>query len=66
VSRHLPVVSEGPSPAAEPVEPRRRHPRWLKVPMPAGAAYEELRRRVKELQLHTVCQSASCPNIGEC
>jgi lipoic acid synthetase len=66
VSRHLPVVSQAPAPAAEPAVPRRRHPRWLKVPMPAGAAYEELRRRVKELQLHTVCQSASCPNIGEC
>ncbi len=34
--------------------------------MPAGEAYRDLRRRVKELKLHTVCQSASCPNIGEC
>lgn len=34
--------------------------------MPAGEAYTELRRRVKSLNLHTVCQSASCPNIGEC
>jgi lipoic acid synthetase len=34
--------------------------------MPAGEAYGQLRRRVRELELHTVCQSASCPNIGEC
>jgi lipoic acid synthetase len=46
--------------------PRRRHPEWLRVPMPGGDAYAELRRRVSELKLHTVCQSASCPNIGEC
>jgi lipoic acid synthetase len=34
--------------------------------MPAGEAYTQLRRRVGELGLHTVCQSAGCPNIGEC
>ncbi|MCB9752578.1 MAG: lipoyl synthase [Myxococcales bacterium] len=45
---------------------RRRHPSWLKVPMPAGEGYRDVRRMVKELGLHTVCQSASCPNIGEC
>lgn len=69
VSRHLPIVTQDPAPAPAaptPGEPRRRHPRWLKVPMPAGEGYEELRRRVKELRLHTVCQSAGCPNIGEC
>ena len=68
MSRHLPVVTDAPatSPAPAPsevAEPRRRHPRWLKVPMPAGPGYEDLRRRVKELALHTVCQSAGCPNI---
>lgn len=70
VNRHLPIVTQVPSPAAdaavEPVSTRRRHPRWLTVPMPAGEAYQELRRRVKQLELNTVCQSASCPNIGEC
>lgn len=45
---------------------RRRHPKWLRVPMPGGDGYRDLRRRVKELNLHTVCQSAGCPNIGEC
>ncbi len=34
--------------------------------MPGGEHYTELNRRVRELGLHTVCQSASCPNIGEC
>jgi len=34
--------------------------------MAAGEAYHDLRKRVRELSLHTVCQSASCPNIGEC
>lgn len=46
--------------------PRRRHPEWLRVPMPGGDGYRDLHRMVKELGLHTVCQSASCPNIGEC
>lgn len=34
--------------------------------MPGGEGYTQLRKRVRELELHTVCQSASCPNIGEC
>jgi lipoyl synthase len=64
VTTRLPVVgsSEGPP---EP-KPRRRHPSWLRVPMPGGDGYRDLRRMVAELELHTVCQSASCPNIGEC
>ncbi len=61
MATHLPVVS--PPPAER---PRKRHPQWLRVPMPGGESYMDLRKRVKELQLHTVCQSASCPNIGEC
>jgi len=64
VTVRLPIVSgeSGESPSA----PRRRHPEWLRVKMPGGDGYNELRRMVKELGLHTVCQSASCPNIGEC
>ncbi len=34
--------------------------------MPGGEAFADLKKSVKELGLHTVCQSASCPNIGEC
>jgi lipoic acid synthetase len=68
VPTHLPIV---PTPGERSTEPqaretRRRHPPWIKVPMPGGEAYSQLRKRVRELELHTVCQSASCPNIGEC
>ena len=62
MATHLPIVD---APAKSPKR-RRRHPEWLKVPMAKGENYGQLRRRVRELELHTVCQSASCPNIGEC
>jgi lipoic acid synthetase len=45
---------------------KRRHPDWIRVQMPTKPAYFELKKRVEELNLHTVCASASCPNIGEC
>jgi lipoic acid synthetase len=60
---HLPVVTDG-APAT--TEVRRRHPPWIKATLPSKPAYFELRAMIKELQLHTVCESASCPNIGEC
>ncbi len=41
-------------------------PPWLTVRAPQGKNYEELTRLVEEAGLHTVCQSAHCPNIGEC
>jgi lipoyl synthase len=52
------------SPAAEPVSPR--HPPWIRTKLPSGATYFDLRARVHAQGLHTVCESASCPNIGEC
>ncbi|MBD3289230.1 lipoyl synthase [candidate division KSB1 bacterium] len=45
---------------------KKRHPHWLKVPMPAGKNYHDIRALVGEQNLHTVCESAHCPNIGEC
>jgi lipoyl synthase len=45
---------------------RRRHPPWLKVRLPGGPGYGETRALVRELGLHTVCEEAACPNIGEC
>ncbi len=49
------------------VEPLRgRKPPWFKVPAPGGPRYRELRRQIEEENLHTVCQEAACPNIGEC
>lgn len=43
-----------------------RKPEWLRARMPAGEGYERLKRIVDEHRLHTVCQEASCPNMGEC
>ncbi len=52
------------------MEPRpvlsKRHYPWLKVKLPHGENYFELKQLVREKRLHTVCESASCPNIGEC
>jgi lipoic acid synthetase len=62
---HLPVVGQAAGPASEPAR-RRRHPEWIRATLPTKPAYFELRAMVKELALHTVCESASCPNIGEC
>ncbi len=44
----------------------RRLPDWFRVPAPGNAGYRELKRLMRELDLHTVCESARCPNIGEC
>jgi lipoyl synthase len=61
---HLPVVQAGDPPADPPV--RRRHPEWIRAQLPSKPAYFEVRNMVRELKLNTVCESASCPNIGEC
>jgi lipoyl synthase len=45
---------------------RARKPPWFKVPAPGGRGYRELNRLIKAENLHTVCQEAACPNIGEC
>jgi lipoyl synthase len=41
-------------------------PRWLRAPAPVGENYRELKSLIERLQLHTVCESAACPNVGEC
>ena len=43
-----------------------RRPAWLRAPAPAGEGYREVRALVDQLGLHTVCQSAACPNLGDC
>jgi lipoyl synthase len=48
------------------VVPEGRKPPWLKVRAPGGPNYVRLRRLVREWNLHTVCEEAHCPNIGEC
>ena len=45
---------------------RPRLPGWLKVPMPVGANYRDLKQLMRGSQLHTVCEEAHCPNIGDC
>jgi lipoic acid synthetase len=54
------LVQIGLSPAAA------RRPKWLKVRLPGGDSYFDLKRLMRGLSLHTVCESARCPNIGEC
>ena len=55
-----------------PEDPRLHHgapaarPEWLRVPAPGGDNYRELKDLVHAQRLHTVCESARCPNIGEC
>lgn len=44
----------------------RRHPEWIKVRAPGGEDYASTKRVVKSLDLHTVCEEARCPNLGEC
>src|SRR5690242_7889273 len=41
-------------------------PAWLRAPAPVGENYRELKSLIERLQLHTVCESAACPNVGEC
>jgi lipoic acid synthetase len=50
------------------VGPRRPQPKpeWLKAPAPMGENYHSLKKLARGLGLHTVCESAQCPNIGEC
>ena len=56
-------VDSDPPPA--PLIPARK-PGWLKVKAPGGANYVRLKGMMRELGLHTVCEEARCPNVGEC
>ncbi|MGH9397898.1 MAG: lipoyl synthase [Terriglobia bacterium] len=49
-----------------PAAPRARRPDWLKVRLPGGENYSELKSIMRGLGLHTVCESARCPNVAEC
>jgi lipoic acid synthetase len=48
------------------IAPRLERPAWLRAPAPVGDNYRELKSLVENLRLHTVCESAACPNVGEC
>ena len=43
-----------------------RRPEWLRVRLPAGEGYLEIKKLLRSARLHTVCEEAHCPNIGEC
>lgn len=45
---------------------RRHHPDWLKVKIPSGVTYNQIRTTLKESSVNTVCEEAKCPNIAEC
>ncbi len=48
------------------ITPRVPRPLWLRAPAPVGSGYRELKELITQLQLHTVCESAACPNVGDC
>src|SRR5882724_11529785 len=54
--------------SAPPVFAPNAHPRpdWLRVKFFGGERYQDLKRIMRSLELHTVCESARCPNMGEC
>ena len=58
----------GPRPekAHRPEIPPKRKPPWIRVRAPTSEAYVETRNLMRRLGLHTVCEEAACPNIGEC
>ncbi len=47
-------------------ETRTKKPNWLRVKLPTGKTYQEVRDVVSKNKLHTICQSGNCPNMGEC
>jgi len=60
----LPVTNNQ---SAQPDQPvRKKKPSWLRVKLPIGEDYRRVRNLVDEYNLHTICQSGNCPNMGEC
>jgi lipoic acid synthetase len=57
--KELPVIS-----AAEPAKIKK--PDWLRVRLPIGESYRNVRELVDQHKLHTICESGNCPNMGEC
>jgi len=49
-----------------PLQERLRKPEWIRVKSGSGQGYHDVKRMLREHKLHTVCEEASCPNIGEC
>ncbi len=69
VARALPSIAMGGGgfePAADGSTALRRHPEWIRARIPSGETYQDVRRLLHGLDLHTVCEEAHCPNMGEC
>lgn len=49
-----------------PLTQRLRKPQWIRAKIGSGAGYQEMKRILREHDLHTVCEEATCPNVGEC
>ena len=49
-----------------PIEKPQRKPAWIRVKLPAGKKVQQLKKVLRNNQLHTVCEEAACPNLGEC
>ncbi len=74
--QRLPIVSPDPGPSSRrelassmwgqglPIQAPK--PRWLRVPVPGGERYQQVKATLTTLKLHTVCAEAHCPNVGEC
>jgi lipoyl synthase len=59
-------LTRTPPTTAQPAAVPERKPSWLKVKAPGGPNYVRLKALMRDLKLHTVCEEARCPNIGEC
>ncbi len=55
-----------PEKAHKPDNPVKRKPSWIRVKAPTSREFQETRKIVRDHALHTVCEEAACPNIGEC
>src|SRR3954462_2955372 len=66
MARVIPLTPAAAKTPADAATPRVPKPEWLKVRAPGSPAYLRLKGILRELNLHTVCEEAQCPNIGEC
>src|SRR5947208_5745172 len=66
MARVIPLTPASKVSAGTPAQPRLSKPEWLKVRAPGSPSYLRLKGLMRELKLHTVCEEARCPNIGEC
>ncbi|MBT21343.1 lipoyl synthase [Candidatus Poribacteria bacterium] len=66
MTKLLPLIHSKANPNPEKNLYKRRHPPWIKAKISNGPNYRDLKQLMRGLNLHTVCEEAQCPNIGEC